>query len=144
MTGCREGVAFQHLKPRLDAVQLHRLKDHVSDHQRTEQDSHCIEHATLPARGARHRNTFRRQHTGPAAELSRSLVVAGVCPEPSALQNVLTAAHQGKVRMKNWQALLMAGLLTGAPVAAVQAAPQPDSAAARQEAERLNSLPPVA
>src|SRR4051794_37167522 len=45
--------------------------------------------------------------------------------------------------MKNWQAILMAGLLGGTPVAAIAAAPPPDSAAARQEAKRLNSLPPV-
>jgi len=35
-------------------------------------------------------------------------------------------------------------LVNGTPVAAIAAAPPPDSAAARQEAERLNSLPPVA
>jgi peptidoglycan lytic transglycosylase len=46
--------------------------------------------------------------------------------------------------MKNWQVMLMAGLLGGTSVAAIAASPPPDSAAARQEAERLNSLPPVA
>jgi rare lipoprotein A len=45
--------------------------------------------------------------------------------------------------MKSWQALLMAGLVSAIPVAALAASPPPDSAAARQEAERLNSLPPV-
>jgi len=46
--------------------------------------------------------------------------------------------------MKNWQVMLMAGLLGGTSVAAIAASPPPDSAAARQEAERLNNLPPVA
>jgi len=54
--------------------------------------------------------------------------------------------------MKRWQTMfmpglmvgLMAGLASGITSAAMADPPPPNSAAARQEAERLNSLPPVA
>nr|WP_294517401.1 septal ring lytic transglycosylase RlpA family protein [uncultured Rhodopila sp.] len=45
--------------------------------------------------------------------------------------------------MKHWQILFVAGLFATPAWAALAASPAPDSAAAKHDAERLNSLPPL-
>jgi rare lipoprotein A len=45
--------------------------------------------------------------------------------------------------MRQWAVGIMVGLIGGAPVAAFAASPPPDSAAAKQEAECLDKLPPL-
>jgi peptidoglycan lytic transglycosylase len=45
--------------------------------------------------------------------------------------------------MMRWQAVIAAGLLSGTACVALADSPPPDARSARQEAERLNKLPPV-
>jgi|SRR5208337_985121 len=45
--------------------------------------------------------------------------------------------------MRSWQVVIMAGMFGAASCSAIAASPPPDSDAAKHEAERLDSLPPV-